>query len=73
MASHYIGLNRGQAGFAISDFTSGTSSTPASQIELRVLDGAGFRHIDVINLIKAFIRVFENASQTANIGFDVET
>jgi hypothetical protein len=42
-------------------------------VELRVLDGAGFRHIDVINILKAFIRVFENASQTATVGFDVET
>jgi hypothetical protein len=73
MASHYISTNRGKAGFVITDFNSGTSSTAGDQIELRVLDGAGFRHIDVIKAIQAFIRVFENAQQCANIGFDVET
>jgi hypothetical protein len=73
MASHYISINRGKPGFAFSDFTYGTSSTSTDQIELRVLDGANFRHLDVINALKAFIRVFENAGQTATAGFDVET
>jgi hypothetical protein len=73
MASHYISTNRGKAGFVLSDFNYGAASTSTDQIELRILDGAGFRHIDVINILKAFIRVFENAGQTATIGADVET
>jgi hypothetical protein len=73
MASHYISTNRGKAGFQTSDFNSGTSSTSTDQIELRVLDGASLRHIDVILILEAFIRVFENAGQCATIGFDVET
>jgi hypothetical protein len=73
MASHYISLNRGQPGFAFSDYVYGTSSTPAQQIELHVLDGAGLRHINVIHILQAFKRIFENASQTATVGFDVET
>ena len=36
-------------------------------------DGAGLRHINVIHILQAFKRIFENASQTATVGFDVET
>lgn len=71
MASHYVSLNRGVEGFNYSDFTTGTSSTGTDQVELRVLDGASLTKLDVIKMLEAFERFFENAQQVSTAGFDV--
>jgi hypothetical protein len=71
MASHYVSLNRGIDGFKGTDFTSGTSSTAADAIELRVLDGASLTRLDVVKAIEAFERYFENSVVTTAAGFDI--
>lgn len=38
MSNHFIAINRGKSGTKISDFTFGTSSSAASDIELRIAD-----------------------------------
>ena len=64
MSNHFFALARGVDGFRISDFTLSTSSSAASDIELRVADldaqGKPLRRIDVIKACQAFIRVFES-------------
>lgn len=71
MASHYVSLNRGEQGFASSDFTTGTASTGTDQIELRVLDGASLTKKDIQIALDAFERFFQNAQQVKAAGFDV--
>lgn len=73
MADHFVSINRGVSGLKISDFTTGTSSTATDKIELRVLDGASLRHIDIIQALEAFERFFNNAAQVKAAGFDVTT
>jgi len=72
MADHFIALNRGVEGFKQNDFTTGTSSSAASGIELRILDGEGWTKKDVHNAIEAFMRFFENAQWVAPTGIDVK-
>lgn len=72
MADHYVSLNRGEQGFAASDFTTGTASTAADQIELRVKDGAGLTKMDVYNALCAFQRFIESAKLVSAAGFDVK-
>lgn len=56
MASHYLSLNRGEAGFSRGEFTTGTSSTSTDEIELRTLDGVSLTRQEVILALKAFER-----------------
>jgi hypothetical protein len=72
MADHFVSLTRGEEGFKYNDFTTGTSSTAGDAVELRVLDGAGLSKKDVINILDAFKRFFENAQQASAAGFDVK-
>jgi hypothetical protein len=51
MSDHFISLNRGQSGFAAADFTIGTSSSPDSNVELRIADGANLTRNDVAMLV----------------------
>ena len=60
MASHYVSLVRGKAGFKLSDFTTGTSSTAGDDIELRVEDSAGLTRKEVLNALEAFKRFITN-------------
>jgi hypothetical protein len=53
MASHYLATDRNQS-LKQSDAVQGTSSTAGSQIELRVLDGAGVRRKDVLEALERF-------------------
>lgn len=41
MSNHFIAINRGKSGTKISDFTFGTSSSAASDFELRIADVDG--------------------------------
>lgn len=41
MSDHFIAINRGKDGFKLSDFTTGTSTSAASDIELRIADVDG--------------------------------
>lgn len=50
MSDHFIGLNRGQSGFAASDFTIGTS-TGGTDVEVRVADAAHLTREDVVLLL----------------------
>lgn len=64
MSNHYFAINRGLEGFRGTDFTLGTSSSAASDIELRVADVDGqskpLKRVDVIKALKAFERMFES-------------
>ncbi|MCW2218308.1 hypothetical protein M2232_001840 [Bradyrhizobium japonicum] len=72
MADHFISLNRGESGFVQTDFTTGTSSTAADGIELRIKDGAGWTKNDAVNALKAFQRFLETAPWVAAAGIDVK-
>lgn len=72
MADHFLSLNRGESGFAQVDFTTGTSSTAADGIELRIKDGAGFTKADAILALKAFERFLSTAPWVAAAGIDVK-
>jgi hypothetical protein len=64
MSNHYFAINHGKDGFKGTDFTLGTSSSAASDIELRVADLDGqskpLKRRDVIVALKAFERMFES-------------
>ena len=63
MTAISISINRGVSGFAISDFTIGTSAPGTGDVELRfnTTDGQGAPEtlIDVISALKAFRRALE--------------
>jgi hypothetical protein len=71
MADHFVSLNRGVSGFKYSDFTTGTSSTAGNDVELRVADAANLTKLDVVKILEAFERYFENAQQAKAGGFVV--
>ncbi|MGJ4908865.1 hypothetical protein [Bradyrhizobium sp. HKCCYLS2033] len=71
MADHFVSLNRGVSGLTETDFTTGTSSTAADQIELRIKDGASLTKKDVVLALEAFERYFATAPWVAAAGFDV--
>jgi hypothetical protein len=72
MADHFIALNRGLQGFKQTDFTTGTSSSAASGIELRILDGAGWTKNDAVNALRSFERFLETAPWVSAAGIDVK-
>jgi hypothetical protein len=73
MADHYVALNDGVEGFKYSDFITGTASTVGvNQVELRVQDGTNLTKKDVVNMLQAFRRFFENAQQVSVSGFQVK-
>jgi hypothetical protein len=73
MADHYVALNDGIEGFKYSDFITGTASTAGTnQVELRVQDGTNLSKKDVVNILEAFRRFFENAQQVSVSGFQVK-
>ena len=60
MAAHFMSLSRGEEGFQFSDYTTGTATNAGTGfVELRVDDNV-FRRIDIIKILEAYIRVFEN-------------
>lgn len=72
MADHYVALNDGVEGFKYSDFITGTSNTVGvNQVELRVQDGTNLTKKDLVNILEAFRRFFENAQQVSAAGFSV--
>jgi hypothetical protein len=72
MPDHFVSLNRGESGFRSNEFTTGIASTAGDDVELRVRDGAGLTKKDVIQILSAFARFFENAQWIAPTGFDVK-
>jgi hypothetical protein len=64
MADHFVSINRGKQGFTLNDFTTGSSSTAADDIELRVADAASLTRLDVELALKAFERFFTNKDFT---------
>lgn len=64
MADHYISIKRGNDGFKLSDFTTGTSSTAGDDVELRIADLDGqsnkLTRKDVIIALEAFERALES-------------
>jgi hypothetical protein len=58
MSNHFIAINRGQEGMLQSDWVTGTSSTAASDIELRIADGANLTRKDVVIALQAMVREF---------------
>jgi hypothetical protein len=72
MADHFIALNRGVQGFKQNDFVTGTASSAAAGIELRILDGAGWTKNEAVNALKAFERFLETAPWAAAAAIDVK-
>lgn len=68
MASHYIALNRGKDGMREIDLVTGTSSSAAADIELRIKDGAGLTTKDVRIAIEAFERFVITRDWVKNAG-----
>jgi hypothetical protein len=60
MSNHFAALNRGVSGTKISDFTFGTSSSAASDVELRIADVDGNGKVmtrkDIVLALEAFRR-----------------
>ena len=55
MASTFIGLNRGQQGLLVSDFTVGTS-TGSTDVEVRIDTGKSLTRGEVKLILEAIIR-----------------
>jgi len=72
MTDKYVSLNRGESGFAQTDFTTSNASAAADGIELRIKDGAGLTKLDAINALKAFQRFIETAPWVVAAGIDVK-
>lgn len=68
MSNHFIAINRGKSGSQISDFTFGTSSSSASDVELRIADVDGQSKVmtdkDVILALRAFAFAIESRLYT---------
>ena len=71
MTAISIAISRGVEGFAISDFTVGTSAPGTGDVELRfnTTDGHGAAEtlLDVIKAVKSFQRVLEQTGGNVNI------
>lgn len=74
MADHFVSLTRGLEGMKYIDFTTGTSSSATTFIEVRLGDAAGANiptKVEIIKALEAFQRFFENAQQVSAAGFVV--
>ena len=64
MADHFIGLARGTDGFALSDFTYGTTSTATLDVEVRIANldqqSVAMNRIDVLKMLEAIERIIES-------------
>jgi hypothetical protein len=64
MSNHFIAINRGKSGTKISDFTFGTSTSAASDFELRIADVDGQSKAvtdkDAILALRAFAMALES-------------
>ena len=69
MASLYIGLNRGQQGFAASDYTIGTS-TGSTDVEVRIDTGKSLDRGDVKLILEAITRMVESEGAVAGLFLD---
>jgi len=58
MADHFVAINRGVPGVMYTDFTTGTSSTSSTDVELRVADGKSLTIKDIQLALEAFERFF---------------
>jgi hypothetical protein len=72
MPDHFVALNRGVTGFKQNDFTTGTASSAATDIEVRIKDGAGWTKKDALNALNAFRLFIETAPWVAAAGVDVK-
>jgi hypothetical protein len=63
MASTFIGLNRGQQGSLVSDFTVGTS-TGSTDVEVRVDTGKSLTREEVKLILEAIIRELDVPDST---------
>lgn len=70
MSNHFIAINRGKDGFKVADYTFGTSTSAASDVELRIADvdanGKALTRKDVIVALEAFERVLANGAMFTN-------
>jgi hypothetical protein len=73
MASHFIAIDRGKDGFRELDFVTGTSSSAAADIELRIKDGAGLTTKDMRLALEAFERfvITRDWVKNASLAFPV--
>lgn len=64
MSNHFIAINRGKDGFKQSDFTFGTATSAATDVELRIADvdanGKPLTRKDVIIALEALERVMND-------------
>ena len=67
MAQQYVGLNRGQQGFKVSDFTVGTS-TGSTDFEVRYDDSKSLTRHDLVKMLKAVRRFYEMTITTNKPG-----
>lgn len=72
MPDHFIALNRGVTGFRQTDFTTGIASSAATDIEVRIKDGAGLTKKDALIALNAFRLFIETAPWVAAAGVDVK-
>lgn len=63
MASTFIGLNRGQQGCMVGDFTVGTS-TGGTDVELRVDTGKSLTRLEVKQILEAIEREIDVPDST---------
>jgi hypothetical protein len=70
MSNHFIAINRGLDGFKVSDFTTGTSTSASSDVELRIADvdgqGKAMTRKDVLIALEAFERQLESGAILTN-------
>jgi hypothetical protein len=64
MSNHFFAINRGLEGFKISDFTTGTSSSSSTDVEVRVADvdaqGKALTRKDAVLALRAIARAIES-------------
>jgi hypothetical protein len=73
MADHYLAVaDISTQGFKNSDFLTGVANTVGvNPVEFRVQDGTTITTMQVVTILQAFIRFFENRAQSGGSGFNV--